>query len=414
MDSADIDSSTWISKYPKLTQDFKKLDHDFIGLNKIDDEVFAYNGADIVIQSTWELPIIVQWPDSLINFKFSTIPGDISFGIVFVAALEEGQTSKDAVVEAIKEMGAVPSGSKEIVGSFSPPSEGVVFFMWDNNTDWIQSNKKLSYAITVRQPSFTSIDNERVQHVEPLLEKCCESLDAIYNKHYEVEMHRRALAEIAENKQKEIDGLAKLIEAKKQSITEKMNEMSLQHLSIAASNNTIPGLCIRVLSRDLLAIVLGYLKTDGATNFVCKYWMHVMESTRTGPDASMQLHYNRGDHYISKSWKTKMIPRREGYLSKEDRKEVTAALKKGNSVVIKILDISHDSKVTNIISNTTTTNTASLSTNASSSHIESSPISDTIVEAALPSAPSTNVEQQVSICPFISKSAFITFHSNIP
>lgn len=54
---------------------FKTLDKEFINIDRIIDDTFYYKGADVLVQSTWELPIIIQWPGSTINFEFSTAQG---------------------------------------------------------------------------------------------------------------------------------------------------------------------------------------------------------------------------------------------------------------------------------------------------------------------------------------------------
>ena len=57
-----------------LSELFRDIDQEFIGINKVEDEVFTYQGSDVLVQSSFELPIIVQWPRSAINFEFSTTP----------------------------------------------------------------------------------------------------------------------------------------------------------------------------------------------------------------------------------------------------------------------------------------------------------------------------------------------------
>lgn len=54
---------------------FANLDKEFIDLDRVVDETFYYKGADVLVQSTWELPIIIQWPGSTIKFEFSTARG---------------------------------------------------------------------------------------------------------------------------------------------------------------------------------------------------------------------------------------------------------------------------------------------------------------------------------------------------
>jgi hypothetical protein len=110
----------------------------------------VYNATDVLVQSTWELPIVVQWADSKVSFEFISNPSDISFGIVFVAAPDENQPKKELEIETVVEMGKVYTDSEPISGTFELPCEGVIFFVWDNSHDWL-ANKKLSYLIEVNQ-----------------------------------------------------------------------------------------------------------------------------------------------------------------------------------------------------------------------------------------------------------------------
>jgi hypothetical protein len=112
--------------------------------------VFTYNATDVLVQTTWELPIVIQYPDSKVKFEFCSNPGDISFGIVFVAAPEEDQRIEDLEIETVEEMGIVHSNTEAVSGSFEVPCEGVIFFMWDNNFDW-SATKQISYMIEVQQ-----------------------------------------------------------------------------------------------------------------------------------------------------------------------------------------------------------------------------------------------------------------------
>lgn len=63
-----------------LSEFFFNLDNDFHDIQKTTDDTFAYNATGVQVQNTWELPIVVQWPNSTIKFRFSTRPGDIHFG----------------------------------------------------------------------------------------------------------------------------------------------------------------------------------------------------------------------------------------------------------------------------------------------------------------------------------------------
>lgn len=99
---------------------------------------------------------MVQYPESTVQFEFCSNPGDISFGIVFVAAPEEGQDPDDLEIETVEEMGLVRSNLEAISGSFEVPCEGVIFFMWDNNFDW-SATKQISYLIEVTQVNEQNI-----------------------------------------------------------------------------------------------------------------------------------------------------------------------------------------------------------------------------------------------------------------
>jgi hypothetical protein len=55
-----------------LQEYFQELDKELIGIDKITDDIFEYHAKDVLIQSHWELPIIVQYPNSTITFEFSS------------------------------------------------------------------------------------------------------------------------------------------------------------------------------------------------------------------------------------------------------------------------------------------------------------------------------------------------------
>jgi hypothetical protein len=94
--------------------------------------------------------VVVQWPEATVKYEFSSLPGDIWFGILFVAAPMEGQSHDNLEVETVEELALVPSGSESIHGSFELQCEGVLFFLWDNTFDW-SSTKKISYNIVVKE-----------------------------------------------------------------------------------------------------------------------------------------------------------------------------------------------------------------------------------------------------------------------
>jgi len=139
---------------------FLELDNEFHGIASLEDDRFTYQAREVLVQSTWELPIIIQWPGSTIQFSFTTAQGGVEFGIVFVPATDEQQQAEDLQVETIEEMTRVRSDLAPVSGTFQPPCEGVVFFLWDNAYDW-SAVKRLSYVVQVHQPSFSLPDADR-------------------------------------------------------------------------------------------------------------------------------------------------------------------------------------------------------------------------------------------------------------
>ena len=115
---------------------FSELDEEFHGISSLEDGRFTYQAREVLVQSTWELPIIIQWPKSSIQFTFTTAQGGVEFGIVFVPATVEQNQTENLQMETIEEMIRVRSDLAPVSGTFQPPCEGVVFFLWDNAYDW--------------------------------------------------------------------------------------------------------------------------------------------------------------------------------------------------------------------------------------------------------------------------------------
>lgn len=265
---------------------FADLDRDFINIKRLTDDNFCYKASDVLVQDTFELPILINFPGSRIKFSFSSKLGDLCFGIMFVPALEEGQGEDDLRVQVLDEVGRVPCHNDTIEGEFEPPSEGVIFFTWDNTFDWY-TNKKLAYNIEVFVPSFTFIDNYRsevsykllldnVQDIETKSIRYADAQDAIENHSCNIgvlEEQVKELKKILDSKWHEYDTLERL-----EGIDVSNINYALHHLG---------GICIRCLSKQILTHVLGYLDPNGGTNYVCKYWALInMDLRLYGPPKS--------------------------------------------------------------------------------------------------------------------------------
>lgn len=254
---------------------FQNKDKDFIGINKVVDEIFTYNATDVLVQAIWELPIVIQWPESVVNYKFTTQHGDISFGVMFVAAPEEDDPEvEDLEVETVEEISRVPSSTDSIEGSFQVPYEGVIFFLWDNNFDW-SSVKKLSYHIEVKQPSFTIPDEIRSTECFKELKDVTEHLDILYNKQADAQ-------DYLEHNLANVSFLQEHVRTIQQKLANKTDDLLILESEINKIEKVINinesanlGLCIRSLNRETLSLVLSFVPFDQCYLLVCKYWRDI-------------------------------------------------------------------------------------------------------------------------------------------
>ncbi|KAJ1442888.1 hypothetical protein B484DRAFT_426708 [Ochromonadaceae sp. CCMP2298] len=252
---------------PPLGEYFQSLDKDFEGFKSTADEVFVYNATDVLVQSTWELPIVVQYPDSTVHYQFCASPGSITFGVVFVAAPEEEQDLSDLEIETVEDMQMVNSDLDAVTGSFEVPCEGVVFFMWDNTFDW-SANKQISYTIEVKQPAFAHNDQLRVDSASADMPPLLEELQSC--------LVRRADAQDSiEHTQADVAFLQEQLSDLQLLLEQKQTEQRALQLEVVGAKETVglkdillQGLCVRTLDRAILSHVLSYLRPGVAR--VCR------------------------------------------------------------------------------------------------------------------------------------------------
>ena len=266
---------------------FRELDDEFINIKSVKDDTFVYKGKDVRVNSTWELPIVIQWPGSSIDFEFTTASGGIEFGIVFVPATDEQPADEaDLQIETIEEMTLVRSDLERISGSFIPPSEGVVFFLWDNVYDW-SAVKHLSYAVDVFQPSFSLPDMDRSEAALSLLSDVVEDIETstLRLEHGEDEI---------EYFTPNVEELSMQYESLRLQLANKMALLSMldaeedRLVSLINSNyDSIAGVGIRCLNKHLLSVVLSYIYhpqyglMDGGAGLVCSSWRQIVHDLRT-------------------------------------------------------------------------------------------------------------------------------------
>lgn len=297
-ESAGVDSAKEYMIYEEkmsASKLFKRLDSDHHNIKQLEDETFIYKAGDVLINGIMELPIVIQWPESVIKFEFLTSGGDIDFGILFVAALEEGQSEDDLRVETLDDVGRVPSQSEVISGEFVAPSEGVVFFVWDNKYDWFVTNKKLSYSIELFQPSFSVVENERQTLALKVLEDTIEDTETCLIRLADAEDYMDAQGPNLGVLEQQLYDLT----LSYNSLVDEYNLLDAEEDRDISTVNTFygraNGLCIRTLNKHLLAYVLSYLDVyiisdiptstySGGNYIICKYWYDVIRGIRAnGP-----------------------------------------------------------------------------------------------------------------------------------
>jgi hypothetical protein len=245
---------------------FRELDYDYIGLRKLGDETYTYRAIDVRVQDTLELPIIIQWPDSVINFEFTIKPTDVYFSIYFVAAPEndsERHYFSEVEIETVKDKEKVTC-DEVTEGTYKPPCEGVVFFVWDNTHDW-SAIKNVSYKIEVNEPSFKGMEEERMLKSSEILKDVTDDYAACM-------ICLADASEISENIGADNKIINEQIQVAEETVARKIAELQrlrqLEKELVTVINDNlekIPGLCMRSLNKHLLSVVLGFLDVSNTS-----------------------------------------------------------------------------------------------------------------------------------------------------
>lgn len=120
---------------------FQSLDAPFIRYDKKKVDPIVWQAKDFVVLAKHEVKV-PSVAGSTVKYSFSTVNGDISFGLQYM-------TSSN-VVEVIRETMREPSDVEPIKGSFKADYDGVFIFIFDNTFSWF-TDKLLSYNIQLFQ-----------------------------------------------------------------------------------------------------------------------------------------------------------------------------------------------------------------------------------------------------------------------
>ncbi len=308
---------------------FASMDDNFIGRDDLKDDVYIYEATDVLVQKTLEIPMLAQWPNAQVEYEFSSSPSQVKFAVAFVAALHEDQSEYDLEVEEVVQSSVVDTndsssrkklasmtyasnvneetlsgqdmrksfmrgntGSNKLPvrGSFTLQHEGALFFTFDIDDEWWLSSIfaqeiRVSYRIVLHVPSFTYADYERTRISSAMLADNVESTALSFGQFYDCESAVTALVDQIRRMEERAEYIRRRLEKKKRQ-HDKLEEIEVKSLrALKDGYSRMNGLCIRMLSRHLLMITLGFLLSPGinekskldteslsACGLVCKYW----------------------------------------------------------------------------------------------------------------------------------------------
>lgn len=120
---------------------FQSLDAPFIRYDKRKVEPITWHAKDFVVLAKHEVKV-PSVAGSTVRYSFSTVNGDISFGLQYMTS--------NNVIEVIRETMREPSDVEPIKGSFKADYDGVFIFIFDNSFSWF-TDKLLTYNIQLFQ-----------------------------------------------------------------------------------------------------------------------------------------------------------------------------------------------------------------------------------------------------------------------
>eukprot|EP01042_Synura_sphagnicola_P032576 gene32576-41895_t len=103
---------------------FQSLDAPFIRYDKRKVEPITWHAKDFVVLAKHEVKV-PSVAGSTVRYSFSTVNGDISFGLQYMTS--------NNVIEVIRETMREPSDVEPIKGSFKADYDGVFIFIFDNS-----------------------------------------------------------------------------------------------------------------------------------------------------------------------------------------------------------------------------------------------------------------------------------------
>jgi hypothetical protein len=246
---------------------FQSLDAPFIRYDKKKVDPIVWQAKDFVVLAKHEVKV-PSVAGSTVKYSFSTVNGDISFGLQYM-------TSSN-VVEVIRETMREPSDVEPIKGFFKADYDGVFIFIFDNTFSWF-TDKLLSFNIQLFQPALALADTSRALQCRRLLGTLSEE-------------SKRAKIRLVQCKERSFT-LTQEIGSIESRISELQEELNKKQALVAAATKEFhecskrieyneakkTGICIRCLEKKTLSHVLSYLGKQSEAYIVCKYWKSLID-----------------------------------------------------------------------------------------------------------------------------------------
>ena len=213
-----------------------------------DSEAVVFNGSDVLVQTTMELPIPMR-KGSVVDLQFTTINGDISFAMHFrpnakpgVAGKETGVLSSELAL--IMESTRVPSDTLTYSKTFKASTDGSLLLQFDNSYSWF-TTKSLNYHIELFEPRGEDAESSRSSACRSLLartalenQRALTVLDGSRGRAQILKYEILAMEERAAAMRAELDFKGRQLDL----AYEETDEMTAR---IQANQEKLSGLCIR-------------------------------------------------------------------------------------------------------------------------------------------------------------------------
>lgn len=214
-------------------------------------EAVVFNGSDVLVQTTMELPIPMR-KGSVVDLQFTTTNGDISFAMHFAQSSLRPQLTKvegdrgvlSSELVLIMESTRVPSDTLTYSKTFKASTNGSLLLLFDNSYSWF-TTKSLNYHIELFEPRGEDAESSRSSACRSLLARTAKEnqraltvLDGSRGRAQVLKSEILAMEERAAAMRAELDFKGRQLDL----AYEETDEMTAR---IQANQEKLSGLCIR-------------------------------------------------------------------------------------------------------------------------------------------------------------------------